>query len=170
MDYMKLPFMIIRPSGLPFVDEILSTLSQEGLSVEHRVVISDWVNAAHHLYFDKFGDEATSNLQVGARAWLESTAILFGRKALLYVVKQDRELNQNWVIETLLLLKKIKLGYRKSRATEKERITITCSFLGETYPVFFDYIHSPDPDPNRLTQEWLWLKNHGALGHFERCL
>lgn len=169
MDNLVQPFVIIRPSGMPFASEILQFLMTYGIKLKDGILIRDWIAVASVLYFDKFGDNETGHLQPGAQAWLQSTAILFGERALVYQLRLEDETNNDQILRSLTLAKKAKLEFRLSRQKMKEKISISTYHLGVQYPVFFDYIHSPDPDLLRLRQEWIWVNNHGKLDYSERC-
>lgn len=155
----RLPFLIIRPSGLPFEEEILEDLTQAKLTVVAELTIYDWKTFARKLYYDKFGDrEAGVGLQPGAEAWLDGTVVLFGNRAKVLLFGQEMRIPSP--SEDLVLLNKLlcfKLAFRAKKKQEKERVVVTCSREGIRYPVFFDYIHATDPDIGRLRQEWSWL-------------
>jgi hypothetical protein len=114
---------------------------------------------ARILYFDKFGIPDTSSLQKGAEAWLCATAALFGNEAIVLCLN-DREIPVMTEQTTLLTLRKLlmfKREFRSHRQFVKDTITVTCQIEGISYGVFFDYLHSTDPDIERLALEWKWI-------------
>lgn len=158
------PFIIIRPSGLPFEQEILTGLKEFGFLVCPVGIINDWTSFARQLYHDKFGDKGGVYLQPGAEAWLAGSAILFGNRAKVFPVYLDVEKKDvGGIIPTLQKLLQFKAHFRAERKCQKDRVKIFCERDKQWHPVFFDYIHTTDSDQDRLDREWSWLFTEGKI-------
>jgi|GEM_PF-4900700 len=156
-------YLIVRPSGLPFLDEIKTFVSEGGFDHIWETQIPDWSNLAQAFYFDKFGDRETGKLQPGAQAWIMSTNVLFGNQAKLLVLEAKAILENVGDLGAREELVKIKRCYRAKKKALREALTITCRHVGIDYTVFFDYIHCPDPDQSQLEYEWNWLSDNGLI-------
>lgn len=159
-----LPYVIIRPSGLPFRSEIEDLLLKNGFRVLLATPITCWSQLAEYFYFDKFGDAQTGKLQIGAQAWIKGTTLLFGDQALLCLLESPS--NTQGISHLLAVqeaLVDLKRKFRSSKSHVKEVMSVSCLHEGEKYQVFFDYLHCPDPDLSQIQNEWNWMKDHGLL-------
>lgn len=162
-----IPFLIVRPSGLPFLDQILHFVAASNLEVLEEFEILDWTATARCLYRDKFGSSYKLGLQPGAESWLAASRMLFGNRAKLFTA---RAIDGGGDESTLILLSKLKIEFRRYMKPVKRHLTIGFSCGEKEFPVFFDYIHTPDPILARLATEWSWLLDDGRLSMAPRPL
>jgi hypothetical protein len=146
------PFLLVRPCGLPFAEEILADLGALALVPEAQAVVQGWREVSRRLYFDQYGAADTADrLQDGAEAWLTTTVALYGDRAVC--LQFARAGDQTRRLAVAARLADYKRQYRRRRRTQRAPISLTFTSGEHTWPVFFDGIHVPEPQPERIRWE-----------------
>jgi hypothetical protein len=155
------PFLLVRPCGLPFVAEILADLRALALFPEAQTAVQGWRAVSRRLYFDQYGAAGTcGRLQDGAEAWLATTVAFYGDRAVCLQFARDADQAQRLAVACWLT--DYKQQYRRRRRAQRTQISLTFTSGERTWPVFFDGIHVPEPQPERIRWELDVILAHAA--------
>jgi hypothetical protein len=137
---------------MPFIDGIRKELQATDMTWTVEQPISAWREVSRRLYFDQYGAQREAwRLQDGAEAWLDTTVALFGDRALC--LHFDQELAAPERLSLAQRLMNYKRDFRQRRRTRRAAIHVTYQAAEDSYPIYFDGIHVPEPDPNRIAWE-----------------
>lgn len=155
------PYLLVRPCGLPFIEQVRAELLAAGIVSDIEVVVRGWRDLSRRLYFDNYGEPGTRwRLQDGAEAWLETTVLMYGDTAVLMRfsagMASDRRLSvAHWLDD-------YKQGFRRRRREKRQSITVTFADHGSDWPIYFDGLHVPDPLPDCIEWELDVIQEHQA--------
>src|SRR6266545_526435 len=141
------PFLLVRPCGMPFVEEILADLRGLALLPDGQTMVQGWRELSRRLYFDQYGAAGTPcRLQDGAEAWLATT------------VARDADQTQRMTVACGLA--DYKQHFRQRRRAQRSQISLTYTSGEHSWPVFFDGIHVPETQPDRIRWELDLIATH----------
>lgn len=83
-------FLLMKPESATYVQEIEPLLKRHNLAIESWYFISDWVPVARELYRERIAAEPPG-FRAGFEGHLWLSSFLFGRKAILLVLRSDDE-------------------------------------------------------------------------------
>ncbi|HCT75235.1 MAG TPA: hypothetical protein DGG94_01235 [Micromonosporaceae bacterium] len=153
------PFLLVRPGGLPFLDEIRGDLLEADLLCDNETTVRGWRAISRRLYYNQYGLPGTPwLLQEGAEAWLATSVALFGDNAVFVEFAVGSTADQRTAVAQSLA--DYKRRYRARRREQRAQISVT--FTGQTrqWPVYFDGVHVPEPQPGRIAWELTVIRGH----------
>jgi hypothetical protein len=146
------PYLLVRPCGLPFIEQIRADLRAADVLTDVETVVYGWREVSRRLYFDQYGQSGTRwRLQTGAEAWLTTTVALYGDNAVCMqfasqATSERRTALSGWLAD-------YKQEFRRHRRAQREQISVTFAGKGGSWPVYFDGVHVPEPQPDRIQWE-----------------
>jgi len=144
---------------MPFVEEILADLRGLALLPDGQTMVQGWRELSRRLYFDQYGAAGTPcRLQDGAEAWLATTVALYGDRAACLHFARDADQTQRMTVACGLA--DYKQHFRQRRRAQRSQISLTYTSGGHGWPVFFDGIHVPETQPDRIRWELDLIATH----------
>src|SRR6266511_2432250 len=117
------PFLLVRPCGMPFVEEILADLRGLALLPDGQTMVQGWRELSRRLHFARDADQ-TQRMTVACG------------------------------------LADYKQHFRQRRRAQRSQISLTYTSGEHSWPVFFDGIHVPETQPDRIRWELDLIATH----------